>query len=81
VPGYETVNWFGVVAPAGTPVAIVDRLHREITAVQQLPQVQKQFDADGATLVRMSRAQFGDYMSADMSKWERVVKESGIKAQ
>ena len=81
VPGYETVNWFGVVAPAGTPVAVVERLHREITAVQELPQVQKQFDADGASLVRMTRAQFGDYMSADMSKSERVVKESGIKAQ
>ena len=81
VPGYETVNWFGIVAPAGTPVAIVERLHREITAVQELPQIQKQFDADGATLLRMSRSRFGDYMIADMSKWERVVKEGGIKAQ
>jgi len=80
VPGYETVNWFGVVAPVGTPVAIVERLHREITAVQDAPQVQKQFDADGATLMRMSRAQFGDYMTADMNKWERVVKQSEIKA-
>jgi len=81
VPGYETVNWFGIVAPAGTPVAIVERLHREVAAVQNLPEVQKQFVADGATLVRMSPAQFGDYMAADMNKWERVVKESGIKAQ
>ncbi len=81
VPGYETVNWFGVVAPAGVPGAIVERLHREITAVQDMPQVQKQFDTDGATLMRMSRSQFGDYMIADMSKWERVVKESGMKAQ
>jgi len=81
VPGYETVNWFGIVAPAGTPAAIVERLHREVTAVQNLPEVQKQFVADGATLVRMSPARFGDYMAADMNKWERVVKEGGIKAQ
>jgi tripartite-type tricarboxylate transporter receptor subunit TctC len=81
VPGYETVNWFGLVAPAGTPAAIVERLHREITAVQNLPEVQKQFDADGATVVRMSPAEFGAYMVADMNKWERVVKEGGIKAQ
>jgi tripartite-type tricarboxylate transporter receptor subunit TctC len=81
VPGYETVNWFGLVAPAGTPAAIVERLQREITAVQNLPEVQKQFDADGATVVRMSPAEFGAYMVADMNKWERVVKEGGIKAQ
>ena len=75
VPGYETINWFGLVAPAGTPAAIVERLHREVTAVQDLPAVQKQFDADGATVVRMSPAEFGAYMAADMKKWERVVKE------
>jgi tripartite-type tricarboxylate transporter receptor subunit TctC len=81
VPGYETINWFGLVAPAGTPPAIIERLHREITAVQDLPEVQKQFDADGATVMRMTPAEVGDYMVADMSKWERVVKEAGIKAQ
>jgi tripartite-type tricarboxylate transporter receptor subunit TctC len=81
VPGYETVNWFGLVAPAGTPTEIVERLHREITAVQDAPAVQKQFDSDGATIVRMSPAAFGAYMVADMNKWERVVKDGGIKAQ
>jgi tripartite-type tricarboxylate transporter receptor subunit TctC len=81
VPGYETVNWFGLVAPAGAPAAVVERLHREVTAVQNLPEVQKQFDADGATILRMSPVQFGAYMVADMNKWERVVKASGIKAQ
>lgn len=81
VPGYETVNWFGLVAPAGTPAAVVERLHREITAVQNMPEVQKRFEADGAIVVRMSPAEFGAYMVADMNKWERVVKEGGIKAQ
>ena len=81
VPGYETVNWFGLVAPAGTPAATVGLLHREVTAVQNLPEVQKQFDADGATILRMNPAQFGAYMVADMNKWERVVKDGGIKAQ
>ena len=81
VPGYETVNWFGVVAPAGTSAAIIERLHREVTAVQGLPDVQRQFDADGATVLRMSPARFGTYMVSDMNKWERVVKEGGIKPQ
>lgn len=71
VPGYETVNWFGLVAPAGTPAAVVERLHREITAVQNMPEVQKRFEADGAIVVRMSPAEFGAYMVADMNKWER----------
>jgi len=81
VPGYETVNWFGILAPSGTPEPIVERLHKEVAAVQDLPQVQKQFDADGATLMRMSRAEFGAYMATDMKKWENVVREGGIKAQ
>jgi tripartite-type tricarboxylate transporter receptor subunit TctC len=81
VPGYETVNWFGLVAPAGTPAARVERLHREITAVQNLPQVRKQFDTNGAAIVEMTPAQFSAYMVADMNKWERVVKEGGIKPQ
>jgi tripartite-type tricarboxylate transporter receptor subunit TctC len=78
---YETINWFGLVAPAGTRPAIVERLHREIAAVQELPEVRKQFDADGATVMRMSPAEFGAYMIADLKKWERVVKEGGIKPE
>ncbi len=81
VPGYETVNWFGILAPAGTPATIVERLHREVAAVQDAPAVQKQFEADGATMVRMSPPEFGAYMVADMNKWELVVKEGGIKAE
>lgn len=81
VPGYETVNWFGLVAPAGTPANVVERLHREVSAVQDLSEIRKQFDADGATILRMSPSRFGAYMATDMNKWERVVKASGIKPQ
>jgi len=81
VPGYETINWFGLVAPARTPPAIIERLHREITAVQDLPAVRKQFDADGAMVMRMNPAEFGAYMIADMNKWQRVVKDGGIKPE
>ena len=81
VAGYETVNWFGVLSPASTPAAVIERLHREVSAAQNSPEVQKQFDADGATVLRMTPAAFGAYMIADMNKWERMVKEGGIKAQ
>ena len=79
--GYEANNWWGVVAPAGTPPAIVEKLHREISAVQNSEQTKKQFATEGAEIVQMSSAEFGAFMASEMQKWERVVKESGIKAE
>ena len=81
VPNYEAVNWWGLVAPAGTPAAIVERLHKAVTAVQDNPEVQKQFANEGATVVKMTTADFGEHMVKEMDKWERVVKEGGIKAE
>jgi len=80
VADYETVNWFGLLAPAGTPTAIIERLHREVSAVQELPDIRRQLDLGGATVLRMTPAQFGAYMATDMEKWGRVVKAAGIRA-
>jgi tripartite-type tricarboxylate transporter receptor subunit TctC len=81
VSGYEAGNWIGVVAPAGTPEPIIARLNREISAIQELPDVQKQIAADGAEVVRMSPAEFGAFMVKEMAKWDAVVKRGGIKAE
>jgi tripartite-type tricarboxylate transporter receptor subunit TctC len=81
VPGYEAVNWWGIVAPAGTPAAIVEKLHREVTAVQNSEDVQKQFSSEGASVVQMSSAEFAKFIESEMAKWERVVKEGKIKAE
>jgi tripartite-type tricarboxylate transporter receptor subunit TctC len=81
LPGYDAENWWGIVAPAGTPAAIVEKLHNEIAAVQNSEQTKKQFAAEGAEIVQMSSAEFGTFMETEMKKWERVVKESGIKAE
>jgi tripartite-type tricarboxylate transporter receptor subunit TctC len=81
VPGYEATNWWGIVAPAGTPQAIVDKLHQAITAVQNSPEVQKQFSTEGAEIARMSPTEFGAFMEKEMKKWERVVKAGHIKAE
>jgi tripartite-type tricarboxylate transporter receptor subunit TctC len=81
LPGYEANNWWGIVAPAGTPPAIVEKLHNEITAVQNSEQTKNQFATQGAEIVQMSSAEFGSFMASEMTKWERVVKEGGIKAE
>jgi tripartite-type tricarboxylate transporter receptor subunit TctC len=81
VPGYESVNWWGVVAPAGTDPAIVEKLHKAITAVQDSDEVKKHFATEGAQAVQMSSAEFGTFIEKEMHKWERVVKEGGIKAE
>jgi len=81
VPTYEAVNWWGLVAPAGTPQPIIDKLHKAITAVQTSPEVKKQFASEGAEIVQMSSSEFGTFMETEMKKWERVVKEGRIKAE
>ena len=81
VPGYEAGNWIGIAAPAGTPDAIIAKLHQEISAMQDLPEVQRRLASDGADIVRMSPAEFGAFMAQELEKWGRVVKEAGIKAQ
>jgi tripartite-type tricarboxylate transporter receptor subunit TctC len=81
VPTYEAMNWWGLVAPAGTPAPIVERLHRVVQEVQTSADVQKQFATEGAEIVSMSAADFGTFMEKEMAKWGRVVKEGGITAQ
>jgi tripartite-type tricarboxylate transporter receptor subunit TctC len=81
VPTYEALNWWGIVAPAGTPAPIVAKLHDALTKVQDMPEVQKQFDAQGAAVAKMSSADFGKFMVDELNKWQRVVKQAGIKAQ
>jgi tripartite-type tricarboxylate transporter receptor subunit TctC len=81
VPGYEALNWWGIVAPAGTPPEIVAKLHAAITEVQNSDEVKKQFATEGAQAVQMSSAEFAGYIEKEMKKWERVVKEGGIKAE
>ena len=80
VPGYEMANWWGIVAPAGTPQAIVDRLAKEIGVVLASPETQKVFSNEGAEVVQKTGAEFGAFIEAELAKWQRVVKEAKIKA-
>jgi tripartite-type tricarboxylate transporter receptor subunit TctC len=81
VPGYECANWIGLVAPAGTPAPIIARLHAELTAVQDSPEAKKSFVGEGAEVVRMSSAEFGQFIASELKKWGKVVKDAGMKPQ
>ncbi|HEX5093116.1 MAG TPA: tripartite tricarboxylate transporter substrate binding protein [Burkholderiales bacterium] len=79
VPGYEATIWLGVVAPKGTPKAIVDRLNAEITKVTTNPEVKAAWAKQGASPLVMSPAEFDQYLVADIAKWRKVITDAGIK--
>jgi tripartite-type tricarboxylate transporter receptor subunit TctC len=81
VPGYASENWWGIVAPGGTPQPIIAKLYEALTKAQDNPDAKKYFDNEGATIVKMSTEEFGKFMVSEMNKWERVVKEGHIKAE
>jgi len=81
VPGYEATNWWGIVAPAGTAPAIVERLHAELSAILTSAETKRRFEAEGAEAVPMSPDEFGRFIQAETAKWARVVKEAGIRAE
>jgi tripartite-type tricarboxylate transporter receptor subunit TctC len=81
VPGYEASNWWGIIAPAGAPAAVVKRLHGEVAAVLKLPEMQKWFVAEGAEAANMDTAQFAAFILSEMAKWGKVVKAAGIKPE
>jgi tripartite-type tricarboxylate transporter receptor subunit TctC len=81
VPGYESHNWWGLVAPAGTPPAVVDRLHKELSVILTSAETQKRLASEGAEALHMSPDEFGAFINAETVKWARVVKEANIKAE
>jgi tripartite-type tricarboxylate transporter receptor subunit TctC len=81
VPGYEAFNWWGIVAPAGTPAAVTQRLHSEITAIVASQDVQKWFATEGAEAVNKTPEEFRKLIASEIVKWGKVVKEAGLKAE
>jgi len=81
VPGYEATQWFGILAPAGTPVEIVNRLHREVVRVLATPEMRERFTADGAEPVGSTPEEFLAYIRSETAKWSGVIKQAGIKPE
>jgi tripartite-type tricarboxylate transporter receptor subunit TctC len=81
VPGYVADNWWGIVAPAGTPEPIIGKLHKELEAVLDAPDLKAQFAHEGAQPLKMSSAEFATYIQREIDKWSQVVKDDNIHAQ
>jgi tripartite-type tricarboxylate transporter receptor subunit TctC len=78
-PGFEVFAWFGVLAPAGTPKPIVDRLAGELAKVVELPDVSEKLAGQSAQVLLKPAEEFAAFIAAEKSKWEAVVKASGAK--
>jgi tripartite-type tricarboxylate transporter receptor subunit TctC len=81
VPGYEATLWLGLMAPKGTPPAIVNKLNAEIAKITSNPEVRRAWAAQGTTAMTMGVDEFTRYMNDDIAKWARIVKFSGAKAE
>jgi tripartite-type tricarboxylate transporter receptor subunit TctC len=79
VPGYEAVIWLGIMAPKGTPPAVVAKLNAEITRIANRPEVRAEWAKQGAAPMAMTPEEFARYTADDIAKWERIVKISGAK--
>jgi tripartite-type tricarboxylate transporter receptor subunit TctC len=80
-PRFESTAWYGVLAPAGTPPAIITRLHDEIIRALKLPDVRERLEYVGFEIVGGTPAAFGAYIKAEIKKWAPVVKASGAKPE
>jgi len=81
VPGYEARGWNGILAPAGTPKPLIDRLHQEIVKIVHSPEFGQVLTGEGATPIGNTPAEFDAIIRADVSKWAKIIKENGIRAQ
>ena len=80
VPGFDAATWHGVVAPAGTPQAVITRLNGEINKVLQTPDMRERLNSQGAEIIGGTPQVFAAYIQAEIPKWTKVIKDSGARA-
>jgi tripartite-type tricarboxylate transporter receptor subunit TctC len=81
VPNYEATIWLGLLAPKGTPKAIIDRLNEAVSKIASQPAVRQEWGKQGATPIVMTPLAFETYIQDDIGKWARVIKAANIKAE
>jgi tripartite-type tricarboxylate transporter receptor subunit TctC len=81
VPGYEAMQWYGLLAPAGVPVAIVEKLNAEALVALRSKEMKDRLAADGAEPLGSTPAEFGAFIRRELDKWTRVANAAGIEKQ
>jgi tripartite-type tricarboxylate transporter receptor subunit TctC len=81
LPGFETSGWWGIIAPAGTPKAIIDRLNKELKVILDMPETKKIFLDQGAEPDYKGPEEFSKFLEGETATWGRVIREANIKAE
>jgi len=81
VPGYEAMQWYGLLAPAGTPAAIIERVHTEAMLALRSPEMKARLAADGAEPLGTTPAEFGAFIRRELDKWTKVAEAARIEKQ
>jgi tripartite-type tricarboxylate transporter receptor subunit TctC len=81
VPGFEATQWYGLLAPAGTPREIIDKVHAEIARALTRVEVRKRLETDGADPISMTPAEFSAMIKSEIARWGRVIREAAITAE
>ena len=80
-PGFEASQWYGILVPAGTPKAVVDRLNTEIRTAMAAPEIAERLSSEGAEVWTNTPAEFRDHIAQEMVRWGDLVKRTGIKPE
>jgi tripartite-type tricarboxylate transporter receptor subunit TctC len=80
-PGFETTSWVGAIAPAGTPLAVVEKLNATLVKILSEPDVKAKFDAQSAEIVASTPEQFGEFIKSESAKWGKVIRDKNIRAE
>jgi tripartite-type tricarboxylate transporter receptor subunit TctC len=79
LPGFKTSQWFGFLAPAGTPAPVIDRIHKALVRAAGSADVKSRLAAQGVDVVSTSPAEFSKVIREELAQWASVVKAAGIK--
>jgi tripartite-type tricarboxylate transporter receptor subunit TctC len=79
VPGFDSTSWFGLVAPAGTPPAVIEKIHADIGRILQMPDVKASLKAQGLAIIGDSPEQFGAFMKKERDSYAQVIKAGNIQ--
>jgi tripartite-type tricarboxylate transporter receptor subunit TctC len=81
IKGYEAIGWFGLLAPAGTPPAVVQQLSADISKAMATPAMRERAMQEGATPIGSTPAEFQKFLNTEISKWTKIIQEAGIKLE